>query len=134
VAHRRRVTPVLFRDGEFIGERVTGKLRTTFTADDGRSVVLSSSGLSMFSSTEDEDGTSTFLATCKGQPEELKADGKPLVMDRGIITLATTIDFGDPEDDTDDVFVEEVLLQRGPHPEADSGSTRFCEAVESVLG
>ena len=132
---RARLTFTLFlRDGEVVGDRVTGRTRTTFRAADGRSLVLSSSGLTTSTVTENADGTLSILATVKGQAEKLKAAGRPLSMDRGLITIASTIDFNDPEDETDDVFTDVVLLQRGPHPAADSGFTSFCRAVESALG
>ena len=129
--HIRQTITEHFADGEF-HFKATGRARSTFTADNGRSVRLSSAGQATFSEAFSDDGTLTFTATYKGQPEKIKGKGKPLVADRGLIRFITTIDIGDPDDPDDDEVTEEVL-QRGPHPEADSGFSLFCKAISRAL-
>lgn len=134
VTTRVRVNQTItqFLSGDGFHEKVTGSARFTFTAANGESVTLSSAGMSTFRETVNDDGTVTFTATYKGLPEKIKGKGKPLVADRGIITFITTIDFGDPEDPEDDVFTEKII-QKGPHPEADSGFNLFCDAITRAL-
>ncbi len=107
--------------------------RATSTAENGKLVTVSSAGASSFTSTLNDDGTVTFTSTYKGLAEKIKGRGKPLVADRGIISFVTTVDFGDPEDHDDDIVVDDVVVQKGPHPEADSGFSLFCASVQQAL-
>lgn len=122
-----------FEGDTFLGAKVTGSFRATSTAENGRSVTISSAGVSTFTDTVNDDGTITFTATYKGLAEKIKGSRGPLLADRGVITIITTVDIGDPEDFEDDVVVEEEVIQKGPHPEADSGFSLFCSTVEQAL-
>ncbi len=80
--------------------------------------------------TENPDGTLTFVTTFKGLPEQISSHGKGGVelRDAGLITFITTIDPA-----TGDVISDEVVI-KGPHPEAESDFTLFCDAFLAALG
>jgi hypothetical protein len=55
--------------------------------------------------------------------------------DVGRIVFSTVLDYnGTPTDADDDVFVsQEILSISGPHPDAESDFTLFCETVVEGL-
>ena len=63
------------------------------------------------------------------------SDGTVAIKDVGRIVLATVIDYnGTPTDTEDDVFISQSIESvSGPHPEAESGFTLFCEVVVPAL-
>jgi len=72
----------------------------------------------------------------RGVPEEVRlSDGTVAIKDVGRIVLATVIDYnGTPTDTEDDVFISQSIESvSGPHPEAESGFTLFCEVVVPAL-
>ena len=72
--------------------------------------------------------TITFIGSYKSLPELIKgAHGQTQVRDAGIIAFIDVFDL-----DTFDLISSDVV-QRGPHPEADSEFTIFCEAVTAAL-
>lgn len=78
----------------------------------------------------------TITSRNTGVHERLRSsEGITAAFDRGQITFVNVIDLNDLENPDDDVFVSsEVVSQHGPHPEADSGFTLFCEVATDVLG
>ena len=73
--------------------------------------------------------TITFTATYKGLPEKIQtAHGPVLLRDAGVISFADTFDL-----QTGEFISSETLVNNGPHPEADSDFTRFCEVVGGAL-
>lgn len=109
--------------------RATGQVRTVITNPaNGNSVVVSAAGqfdVKLISG--DPSGIHTLLVTIKGLPAKIQtAHGAVLLRDAGIIAFADTFD--------GDQFVSsEVVVNKGPHPEADSGFTLFCGTVVSAL-
>jgi hypothetical protein len=85
--------------------------------------------------TDNPDGTTTFYGTNVGVPERLQTPDKTvLVKDVGRIVFATTIDFNDPDNPDDDVFISgEIVSIAGPHPEAESDFALFCEVGLDAL-
>ena len=82
------------------------------------------------------DGTITVRTAVSGVPEEVRlSDGTVAIKDVGRIVLATVIDYnGTPTDTEDDVFISQSIESvSGPHPEAESGFTLFCEVVVPAL-
>jgi hypothetical protein len=78
---------------------------------------------------DEQAGTITFTATYKGLPEKIQtAHGPVLLRDAGVITFADTFDL-----QTGEFISSETLVNNGPHPEADSDFTRFCEVVGGAL-
>jgi hypothetical protein len=76
----------------------------------------------------DPAGVHTHELTFRGLPELLRtAHGGVLVRDAGYIVFH--------EVDNGDVFVSsEIVVDRGPHPDAESDFTLFCDVMTSALG
>jgi len=107
--------------------KVTGQITNRFTTGEGNSVTISNAG--QFTSTFTEAGdTLTFADTYKGLPEKISAHGSGGVelRDAGVISFITTINLVTGE------ITSEVVV-KGPHPEADSDFTLFCDAVTAAL-
>ncbi|MEJ7786590.1 MAG: hypothetical protein WKF96_17450 [Solirubrobacteraceae bacterium] len=107
----------------------TGRVSTVFTNPDScKSVTLSSSG--RFTSTllaGTLGGVHTYLNTYKGLPAKVQTThGGVLIRDAGVITFADTFD-------ADDNLGSTTVVNEGPHPEADSDFTLFCDTVVPVL-
>jgi hypothetical protein len=105
--------------------------RVTFTADDGRQVVQHFANLFIVEELVDEAaGTLTLFFTFKGLPNMLKsAHGGVVLRDVGIITFKEVLDL-----DTGEELSFETILIKGPHPEAESDFTIFCDAFVEALG
>jgi hypothetical protein len=117
----------LYADGSF---KDTSSAKQTFTNPaNGKSVLVSNAGNVSGTAIIDElAGTITFATTYRGLPEKIQTSrGAVLTRDAGIITITDTFDLvtGD--------FLGETITMSGPHPEADSGFTLFCEVVTGAL-
>jgi hypothetical protein len=77
----------------------------------------------------DEDaGTITFFTTYKGLPERIQtANGPVLLRDAGFATFADTFNLETGE------FISSEFTAKGPHPEAGSDFTLFCEVISEAL-
>jgi len=110
----------------------TASFRATFTNPvNGKSVLNSSAGQVSGPPpiVDEEAGTITFLTSFKGLPEKIQtANGPVLLRDAGIITFADTFDL-----ETGDFISSEIVVNKGPHPEADSDFTLFCEVISEAL-
>ena len=119
----------LYADGTF---KDTSSVQSTFTNPaNGKSVVLSNAGqVSGPPPIVDEDaGTITFINSFKGLPEKIQtAQGPVLLRDAGVITFADTFDL-----ETGEFISSETIVNNGPHPEADSDFTLFCEVITGAL-
>jgi hypothetical protein len=97
----------------------------------GKSVVVSNAGQVTGPPpvVDEEAGTITFLTSFKGLPEKIQtAQGAVLLRDAGIITFADTFDL-----ETGEFISSETIVNKGPHPEADSDFTLFCEVISGAL-
>jgi hypothetical protein len=119
----------LYEDDSF---KDTASFRSTVTNPaNGNSVRISSAGQNSGPPpiVDEEAGTITFLTSFKGRPEKIQtANGPVLTRDAGIITFADTFDL-----ETGDPIASEILVTKGPHPEADSDFTLFCEVITEAL-
>ena len=118
----------VYADGSF---RDTSSFMATFTNPvNGKSVVLSSAGQITGTAIVDEEaGTITFLTSFTGLPEKIQtAGGAVLLRDAGIITFADTFDL-----ETGEPISFEITVNKGPHPEADSDFTLFCEVISEAV-
>jgi hypothetical protein len=118
----------LLADGGFKG---TGSFKTTVTNPaNGTSIVISSAGQAAGTPMVDEQAaTITFTTTYKGRPEKIQSGQGPILLrDAGVITFADTFDLN-----TGEFISSDTLINKGPHPEADSDFTRFCEVVGAAL-
>jgi hypothetical protein len=118
------------QDGNFVRFNSTASATSTLTAENGKSVIISNAG--QFTDVEplvdEEAGTITFLTTFKGLPEKIQtANGRVLLRDAGVITFADTFDLETGE------FISSEVTIKGPHPEADSDFTLFCEVISEAL-
>lgn len=117
----------LYADESF---KDTSSFMATFTNPvNGKSVNLSSAGQIRGSALVDEEaGTVTFVTTYKGLPEKIQtANGSVLLRDAGIISFVDTFDLDTGE------FISSDVIIKGPHPEADSDFTLFCEVISEAL-
>lgn len=105
---------------------------TRFTADDGTTLVnrFSNQYLEREPVVDEEAGTITFTFSYKGLPEMLKlAHGGVLLRDAGFIMFQDTVDL-----ETGELISSEILINKGPHPDAESGFELFCEVFTEALG
>lgn len=111
--------------------RITGQGTDTFTTADGRSVVLHFAGKVNVTETFSEDGsTLVVLSTYRGMGQSIRGgEGGMVMRDAGVITFIETIDLVNEE-----LISIEVIDVRGPHPQADSNFTNFCDAFLEALG
>ena len=126
-------TDHVFFDNEGNFERFTStaSVKQTLTAANGKSVIIQNAG--QFTDTDgtvdEAAGTITFVYTYKGLPEKIRTPHGPVIVrDAGVITFADTFDL-----DTGDFISQEILVNSGPHPDADSDFALFCEAITAAL-
>jgi hypothetical protein len=119
------------KQGHFLRFRSLSTVNVVFTADDGRSVMQHTAGAFVVEEVVDEEaGTLTTFFTFKGLPNQLRtAHGRVVLRDVGFITFAEVVDL-----DTGDILSFEIVVNKGPHPEADSDFTIFCDAFIEALG
>jgi hypothetical protein len=115
--------------GNFDRFMATGSGRETWTADNGKSVRIQYSNQFLATEVIDEAaGTITFSDTFTGLPEKIMTRGGPvLTRDAGLITFTATFDL-----ETGDLISEDVTFS-GPHPQAESDFTLFCEVITAAL-
>lgn len=117
-------------NGDFVRFMSTVSGKTTFTAANGKTVVVQFANQYVESTpiVDEAAGTITFLTTYKGLPEKIQTPGgRVLLRDAGIITFADTFDLATG------AFLSSETLIRGPHPEADSDFVLFCEVFLAAL-
>jgi hypothetical protein len=118
----------VYADGSF---KDTSSVMVTFTNPvNGKSIALSNAGQITGQAIVDEEaGTITFIDSYKGLPEKIQsASGPVLLRDAGIVTFANTFDL-----ETEEFISGEVLVNKGPHPEADSDFELFCDVMSEAL-
>jgi hypothetical protein len=117
-------------EGNIVRFMSTASANVTFTAENGKSVIVQNAG--QFTDVEplidEEAGTITFVTTFKGLPEKIQtAQGPVLLRDAGVISFLDTFDL-----ETGD-FISSDIIIKGPHPEAESDFTLFCEVITGAL-
>jgi hypothetical protein len=76
----------------------------------------------------DPEGVHVEEATAKGLPELFKTPhGGVLTRDAGYIVFRNTFD-------GDEFISGEIVVNKGPHPEADSDFELFCQILPAALG
>ena len=116
--------------GNFLRFDQTSSVKTTFTADNGKSVVIQTAQrVSGPGPVIDESaGTITFSTTFKGLPEKISTPGGPVLLrDAGVITFTDTFDLNTFE------FISSDVVIQGPHPDAESDFVLFCEVITAAL-
>jgi hypothetical protein len=123
-------TEFIATDGTFLF-RGTASFSTTYTAANGKSIVVTDANQLTFSEPliNEEAGTVTFVNTLRGVLEKMKlADGRVLFVDAGYATDAITFDL-----ETGEFISFEHLVFHGRDPLAQSGFTLWCEAFIAAL-
>jgi hypothetical protein len=119
----------LYADGSF---KDTSSFMATYTNPvNEKSVVVSSAGqiAGPAEIVDEEAGTITFLTSYMGLPEKIRtAQGPVLLRDAGVITFLNTFDL-----ETGDLISSEIIVNKGPHPDAESDFTLFCEVISEAL-
>ena len=118
------------KEGNFLRFKSLSSVNVVFTADDGRSVLQHLAQAFVFEEVVDEAaGTLTLLFTFKGLPNQLRTPhGGVVLRDVGFITFAEVHDL-----DTGEIVSFEIVVNKGPHPEAESDFTIFCDAFTEAL-
>jgi hypothetical protein len=96
----------------------------------GDAVIIHFAGpfLAKIISGDPESGTFVEEITNIGLPELIRAEhGGVLTLDAGIIGFRNTFV-------NDELVSSEILFIKGPHPNAESGFTLFCEVMTDALG
>ena len=76
----------------------------------------------------DPDGVHVEESTVKGLPEMWKLEhGRRLIRDAGYVVIRTTFD-------GDEIVSQDVLVNKGPHPDLDSEFELFCQTLVPALG
>ena len=76
----------------------------------------------------DPEGIHVVESTVRGLPEQLKTPhGGVLLRDAGYVVLRNTFD-------GEELIDQEILVNKGPHPDLESGFELFCETVVPALG
>ena len=107
-------------------------MKVTFTRN-GKSLVVAFAGEHTFTAVGDFSGVVTFTDTFKGLPERIFVPNGPVITrDAGIITFQNVVDFS--TNPSGDLISSAVLVNKGPHPEADADFALFCQVFTQVLG
>jgi hypothetical protein len=109
----------------------TSSAKQTFTNPvNEKSVVVSNAGQVVGPPPiiDEAAGTITFLTTYKGLPEKIQTSRGPVLLrDAGVITFAQTFDLVTGE------FISTDVIIKGPHPEAESDFTLFCQVISGAI-
>lgn len=119
------------KDGNFVRFALTSSGTSVFTADDGNYVLMHFAGKNSEQLVQiDEDaGTITIDFTHTGLPGLVKtSDGRVVLRDAGLITFRETFNL-----ETGELLTSDIHVNKGPHPQADSGSELFCEILRDEL-
>jgi hypothetical protein len=125
-------SPVFDSAGNLIAFTDTSQVKVTYTRN-GKSLVDASAGRHTGTAVGDFSGVVTFTDTFKGLPERIFVPNGPLITrDAGIITFQAVVDFSTNPDG--DLISSAVLVNKGPHPEADADFALFCQVFTAALG
>ena len=123
-------SPVFDSDGNLIAFKDTSQVKVTFIRN-GKSLVVANAGQITETAVGDFSGIVTFTDTFKGLPERIFVPHGPVITrDAGIITIQNVVDFST---DPPTLISSTVLVNKGPHPEADSDFALFCQVFTQVL-
>lgn len=121
----------LDKQGNFVRFQSTASGMVTFTAENGKSVIsqFAQQYVEAEPVVDEAAGTITFVYSFKGMPEMLRTShGAVLLRDAGLITFSDTFDL-----ETGEFLASDIVVNKGPHPEADSDFVLFCEVVSEAL-
>ena len=118
------------KQGNFVRFLGAASGTTTFTADNGKSIIVKFANQFVETEIVDEEaGTITIVTRIRGLPEQIRTPGGGVITrDAGIITFVVTIDL-----ESDELISDEIVEVKGPHPQADSDFELFCEVFTEAL-
>jgi hypothetical protein len=120
--------PVFDASGNLIAFKDTHQELDVFTAANGKSIENHFVNPSTATITTNPDGTVTLVQTYKGLLSQLSTPNGPvLARDAGIITFVNLFD------SSGNLISQTFLVVAGPHPDAASGFTLFCQVVTAAL-
>jgi hypothetical protein len=120
--------PVFDSSGNIVAFKDTHQERDVYTAANGKSVVDHFVQQVTATFTANPDGTTTFVATYKGLPEQLSTPNGPvLTQDVGLATIVYVFD------SSDNLISVTPIVEHGPHPDLGSGFSLFCQVVTAAL-
>lgn len=110
--------------------QLTVQLDATDTNAAGASLVTFVRNIDRVTSVvQNADGTTTMTDDVAGVPERITTpDGTVVTEDVGLVVFSSTWDAQGTQ------LSQTVVREAGPHPEADSGRTLFCQLVLRYLG
>lgn len=113
-----------------IAVKQAAEARVTLTnPDSGATVVVHSAGTTIIRAISSTPTGSTLLVSSRGLPEQIKTpQGRVLTHDAGYLQLLLTLD------NDGQVVGSEIVIDRGPHPEAEADLALFCEVTTTALG
>jgi hypothetical protein len=121
-------TPVFDSSGNLIAYKDLHQETDTFTAANGQTFTNHAAGQQTSTFTMNPDGTFTQTFVDKGLQEQLKgSSGGVVTADVGIITFVNQFD------SSGNFLSQTVTVVAGPHPEANSNFTLFCQVVTAAL-
>jgi hypothetical protein len=117
------------KQGNFVRFLGVASGTTTFTAENGKSIIVKFANQFVDTELVDEEaGTITFATAVKGLPELIRSPGGGVITrDAGIIVFTNTFDL-----ETGELVSSDVEI-KGPHPEAESDFALFCEVFTEAL-
>jgi hypothetical protein len=120
--------PVFDSSGNLIAFKDMHQEQDTFTAANGKAVTIHTADQVTATLTLNPDGTFTQVITFKGMPEQIKTPNGPvLTQDVGIATFVRLFD------SSGNFISQTVIVEKGPHPDLDSGFTVFCQVITAAL-
>jgi len=119
-------------EGNFVLWRGTSAAMETYTADNGKSVIVRYANQEVYSdppTIDEQENTITWVATITGMPVQVRTPHGPVLLrEAGLISVAWTLDL-----DTEELLSYEILNLHGQHPEVDSDFKLFCEVIGAAL-
>ncbi len=120
--------PIYDASGNLIAFKDTHQELDVFTAANGTSVENHFANQQTAVVTPNPDGSSTAIETYKGLPEQISTPNGPVLSrDVGLITFLDTLD------SSGNLIAQTITVDKGPHPDAESGGTLFCQTVIAAL-
>jgi hypothetical protein len=120
--------PVFDSSGNLIAFKANHEETDVLTAANGKSVQIHFADQETASATTNPAGTFTVVRNFKGLPVQLSTPNGPVLLrDAGLIT------FVDQFDSAGNFLSETITVDKGPHPDAESGGSLFCQVITAAL-
>jgi hypothetical protein len=113
-----------------IAFKQTAEAKYSYTnPDSGATVLVHAAGAFIIEAISSTATGSTLLVSNLGLPEQIRTPhGRVLTRDAGYLQLLLTLD------DDGQVVGSEIVIDRGPHPDAEADLALFCAVTTTALG